>query len=374
MSSDLRSAFTRETDPRRAADALCAQWGDVAPRVLVFFAPHTLDGAVLSAHLRARFPAAEVVGCTTAGAFTAAEHDREGTSALALGPGLVRRAAAALVDLHHGEVDRAVRAAADQLSLRLERPLRELEPERYVGVALLEGLRGHEEAVNAELGNVAPLLPFVGGSAGDDGHFARTRVYRNGDESADGAVLLVLEVARPFRILKSHHFEPTGQRLTVTRASARVIHELDGRPALVAYAEALGLAPQQVGPDAFSTHPLGLEVRGEHWTRSPQQVLPGGAMRFYCEVLEGTELHVLRARDLVADTRASLEAAVRALGAAPAGGLYFNCILRRVELDRRGLHGEHLALLAGQQAAGFHTYGESYLGHINQTLTALLFG
>lgn len=373
MPTDPRSAFTRETDARRAAEALCAQWGDLAPRVLVFFAPPALDGAVLSAHLRARYPAAEVVGCTTAGAFTAAEQHREGTSALALGADVVRRAAACLLDFRHGEVERAVHAAAEQLSLRLGRPLRELEPERYVGVVLLEGLRGHEEAANAALGNVAPLLPFVGASAGDDCRYQQTRVYRNGDETADGAVLLVLELGRPFRVLKADHFEPSGRRLTVTRASARLIHELDGRPALAAYAEALGLAPGDVGPDTFSAHPLGLEVRGEHWTRSPQQLLPGGAMRFYCEVLEGTELHVLRARDLLADTRAALDGAERALGAPARGGLYFNCVLRRVELDRRALHAEHLALFAGQQLAGFHTYGESYLGHINQTLTALLF-
>jgi hypothetical protein len=56
------------------------------------------------------------------------------------------------------------------------------------------------------------------------------------------------------------------------------------------------------------------------------------------------------------------------------GGLAFNCILRRLDMDAQSLHAPFLRTFEGLQCAGFHTYGESYLGHINQTLTSVLMG
>ena len=50
----------------------------------------------------------------------------------------------------------------------------------------------------------------------------------------------------------------------------------------------------------------------------------------------------------------------------------FNCILRRLEMDADDSHGAFTECFDAP-TAGFHTYGESWLGHINQTLTAILF-
>jgi hypothetical protein len=47
--------------------------------------------------------------------------------------------------------------------------------------------------------------------------------------------------------------------------------------------------------------------------------------------------------------------------------------LRRLELDAKQRHEPFIASFAGLEMAGFHTYGESWLGHINQTLTGLWF-
>jgi hypothetical protein len=52
----------------------------------------------------------------------------------------------------------------------------------------------------------------------------------------------------------------------------------------------------------------------------------------------------------------------------------FNCILRRLELDANGSTQAFVQTFKEISAAGFHTYGESWLGHMNQTLTGVLFG
>jgi hypothetical protein len=52
----------------------------------------------------------------------------------------------------------------------------------------------------------------------------------------------------------------------------------------------------------------------------------------------------------------------------------FTCILRRPGLDATGQGQAFVEGLGGIPAGGFHAYGESWLGHVNQTLTAVVFG
>ena len=252
----------------------------------------------------------------------------------------------------------------------------EADPARFVGFVLIDGLNASEEAVNAALGNAAPFLSFVGGSAGDDLEFRRTRVFCDGEESDHGAVLLLVEMDAPFAVLKTCSFEPTPHLFAITKADAatRTVYEANGRPVLEAYAEAVGVEPGGVDSSVFVRHPLGITIDGQPWIRSPQQATDDGSLRFYCQVLEGVDLHVMTSGDLVADTRRAVDEARSALGGTVSGGVVFNCVLRRLELDALDAHEGFLGAFAGIPAAGFHTYGESWLAHINQTCTGVLVG
>ncbi len=121
-------------------------------------------------------------------------------------------------------------------------------------------------------------------------------------------------------------------------------------------------------------HPFGLMIDDKPWIRSPQRVLPDGGLRFYARVLEDEQIDVMQSTDLVADTAGSIARARSELKGQLSGGLAFNCVLRRLELDAGNRHGAFLATFGSTPVAGFHTYGESWLGHVNQTLTALWFG
>jgi hypothetical protein len=121
-------------------------------------------------------------------------------------------------------------------------------------------------------------------------------------------------------------------------------------------------------------HPVGLMIDGQPWIRSPQTVTPGGGIRFYAQILEGMEVQVMNPGDLVGETAASIAAARAELGGHASGAIWFNCILRRLEMEANGLSEAFLASLGQTPAAGFHTYGETWLGHVNQTLTGVLFG
>jgi len=146
--------------------------------------------------------------------------------------------------------------------------------------------------------------------------------------------------------------------------------EFDHKPALEAYAEVLGVPPA-AAPGRFFSHPLGLMVRGEPYVRSPQQA-DGSSVVFYCQIKQGMRLDVLEATDIVADTRRALEACKNA-GGEIRGLIEFQCILRTLQLRQEKRCQEYEALFAGIPTAGFSTYGEEYLGHMNQTSTMLLF-
>ena len=333
--SDIRSARSTHRDTQAAADELVAALAGHAPRAIAFFAAPHHDGRVLSHALMRAFPDAAVIGCSTAGELTQHASSTGSVTLVALGDGVVRRAACALARFGDG-VDAGIRAATETLSRALDVDLRRADPERYVGVVLVEGLKMKEEAANAALGDVAPLLSFVGGSAGDDGLFVETRVYCNGEVSDDGAALLLLDARVPFTISKTCSFEPKSRALVATRVDVpnRVVHELDGRPVLEVYAELVGRRPGELDADVFMTHPLGLMIDGQPWIRSPQRVLPDGGLKLYCQLLEGAEVHVMQSQDLIAETRAEIAKVRATLGGSLQGGLAFNCILRRLRRTR----------------------------------------
>ena len=374
MMEGFQSGLSSQANTEGVISDLVKQFQGCEPKAIVFFASHHHDGSAISGGLHKKFPAAEVIGCTTAGEFTELHGGVRSVSALAMPSSKVRRCAGAIARFEPG-IEGSVKAALGRISGKLEVDLRNADPKKYVGVVLIEGLRMKEELANEALGNEAPLLSFVGGSAGDNLEFKETRVFFNGEASNDGCALLLLEAAVPFVVAKTCSFRSTGKKFKVTKADVpnRVVHELDGRPVLEVYAEAAGVSKDKLDGAVFMKKPMGLMIDNAPWIRSPQQVLPTGGLKFYCKILEGMEIHLMEATQLVDDTRKALAKAAKDLNAPVSGGLVFNCILRRLELDSDKLHQPFLESFAGKKIAGFHTYGESYLGHINQTLTSLLF-
>lgn len=348
--------------------------GASAPRVVIFFAAIEHDGAVIGETLRARFSAAEILGCSSNGEFTDQGYGKGGVAALAFGEDVVEQAAAGLAMHDHG-IEPGIVDCTDRLGEKLKTPLRELDPQHYAGIALLEGAKGREEKINEALGNVAPLLGFVGGSAGDNLQFQRTWVYAEGRLESDATALLVLKLRVPFAIVKTCNFVATPVEFTVTRADPerRLIYELDGQPAIERYAAACGVRPEELGFSQYLTYPLGLMIDGEPWLRSAAG-LREGALFFACAVLEGMTLNLMQATDIVENARAAFERATVELGSPPRAALLFNCAYRMLEVQIKGVEVAYHAALSTVVHSGLHSNGESYLGHINQTLTGLVIG
>lgn len=372
------SAHSREKDSRKAAAEIISQFDGqlqgASPTAVFVFLSAAHDGTVIMSSLRERYPSAQAIGCTTAGEFVEREGSVGGVAAMAL-PASTARAAHAVVARFEGGVEAGILDAAKKLGKLAGAELKTLDPTRWVGVLLADGMGMKEEAINDALGVAAPQLVFVGGSAGDDLAFKQTLIFCNGEKSTDGVVLLLLDMAVPFTFAKTCSFEPTKHHFTITKAdeSNRTVYELNGKPAQEVYAKACGTTVDKLGSEVFMSHPVGMMLDGDPWIRSPYQLTPDGGLKFFCRITEGSEVYLMNSTDLVGETRAAMKRAARAVGGKPKGALAFNCILRRLELDATKAHDGFLKAFGGVPTLGFHTYGESYLGHVNQTCTALVF-
>jgi hypothetical protein len=241
-----------------------------------------------------------------------------------------------------------------------------MDPAQYVGIILFDGLSVAEEKVMDNLGNLTDLI-FVGGSAGDDLKFKQTQVFTRGKASSNAAVLALLKPAKGYEIIKTQSFKPLPKFLVADEVdeATRTVIKFNGKSAVAAYATATGTTVEKVA-DKFMSNPVGLMVGGEPFVRSPQQVKDGKIV-FYCNIKQGTKLALLEATDIIKDTRQAID---KAAGASAI--INFNCILRTLELEAKNLTGQYGQLFNNVPTIGFSTYGEAYLGHINQTATILV--
>ncbi len=117
-----------------------------------------------------------------------------------------------------------------------------------------------------------------------------------------------------------------------------------------------------------------LRIGGEYYVRSIQRADAEHNLIFFCAIDEGLVLTVGNGGDLVgemAGTFATLRERVPAVDFV----LACECILRRVEIENRGLREDMGSLMAANRVIGFHTYGEQFGSvHINQTITGIAVG
>jgi hypothetical protein len=364
---EVRSATTLTMSEVGAVDEIAAQVVQPGPFITLFFCSARYDLPRLAAELRRAFGTA-VYGATSAGQIGPTGFQRGGLTAVTIGAEHFRVTPFAIPSL--GLVAaRAATIAEEVRRIRATRP----PDSRAFGFLMVDGLSLSEERVVSSLYHALGDVPIVGGSAGDDLAFDKTHVFIDGAFAEDAALLLLCETAIPFRTFKSQHFAPTGRMLVVTGAEAdrRVVTEINGKPAAAEYARMIGRAPEELTASVFSEHPLLLRIDGDYYVRAIQRANADGTLTLFCAIEEGLVLHLGHGVDAVASLRTSL----RAGGRAPDLVLGCDCILRRIELEQRGLDAAVGALFAENRVFGFSTYGEQYNAlHVNQTLTGVSIG
>ena len=352
---------------------------DLADRLLAALAPHD-PGLVLLFGRRgdqlgpvgARLQQALGPNCTVTGCSSAGEIGPEGyasDSMVAIGfPGSSFRANAVILP------SLATLPVSDWMaSLRQHRRNFGADPGRSLfGLLLVDGMAGQEDALVATIDAALPSIPVLGGSAGDGLDFRRTTLLAEGEVGDDMAVFVLVETDLAVSEVTFAHFRPTETRAVVTAAipDKRRILELNAEPAADEYARLTGIERARLTPSEFAQFPLLLRMGRRHYVRAISALTDDGGLSLMSAIDPGTVLTLGHAEDM---TQGFAEA-MDSLPCTPLMVLGFDCILRRLALERAELTDTMSEMFMRYRVAGFNTYGEQHSSmHVNQTFVGLAF-
>ena len=364
---NFKIAKSEARDSSEAVKSIREQLSGVDACLVIYFVSSTYPVEKVAKEMAEAFTGARTVGCTSYGEMISGEIGQNSIVAMACDKATMKflqiEVLENIKENYSQAIDKAFKSFEDSTGISMH----QLDASRFVGMMMIDGLSGREEKINDYLGNLTNV-PFIGGSAADDFSFQTTWMFLDGKTYTNAAIFVLMEPANGYITLKTQSFNITDKKLIPTKVDEdrRLVIEFDGKPASEAYSEALGIPIDELAKD-LGEYPVGLIFdENNYFVRSPKQI-EGTAIAFYCLVKEGLEVRLLEHRDIVATTREDLQKCgkVQAL-------IDFNCAQRFTELVRNNQLKDYSEIFEGVSAVGFATYGESYIGHINQTSTILL--
>jgi hypothetical protein len=341
--------------------------GQSAQLVLVFGATSILQHPKVVHPIRKYYPAAQILGCSTAGEIcgTRVSDDSMVVTAIRFEHSRVRMAEFSLgtnPDSQQGG-EFLARALPHSVSAG------EGGPEQRLAhvLVLSDGLSVNgSDLVRGLMKHLPEGVAVTGGLAGDGARFGDTLVFRN-DTPEKGAIAAVglygsrLQVG--FGSLGG--WDPFGPERLVTRSKGNVLFELDGRPALGLYKQYLGEHAKGL-PATGLLFPLSVRAKqGE--TPLVRTILAVDeqqqSMTFAGDVPEGAHARFTKTNvDRLVDGAVGAARASRQSSAvAPELALLISGVGRKLVLKQRVEEEvEGVRSMVGEQAAltGFYSYGE----------------
>ena len=366
-SEPLITGFTQCSNPETAARELYKQLHHPDLDFVLFFCSANYNLHELGQSMSAYF-SQPVAGCTTAGEVTSDGYMQGSISAI----GFSKTAFSVKAQLLTGLDSFTFRDAQEVVSNLLE-GAENSDYNRSFAITLFDGLSSHEETVLMALNAALGAVPNFGGSAGDDIHLSNTHVFFNGRFYTRAAVVVLVTTDLAFEVFSTHHLQSEGQKLVVTRSTPaqRTVHELNGKSAVKAYADAIGLRVDELTNEIFALKPLAVKIGNDYFARSIQKITDDGGLMFYCAIENGIVLNTMLPGDMLVDLQTRLEHISRRLGSSQMI-IACDCFLRRLEIEYEQRTQEVSELYKIHNVVGFNSYGEQYGGvHVNQTFTGV---
>jgi hypothetical protein len=356
---------------QEAARQMVAHLGGLPQVTIVFSSIRFADPRLLSG-IRSVTEGAPLVGCTDAGGISTWGPIRQAVIVI----GLRGANAGFITGVAHG-LSRDPESAGRQLAADFKAG----EPGAMKAALIFpDGLAPNASAVLRGLQKgLGPQVPIVGGAAGDDFYFQRTFQYFDEDILTDSVpgVLLHGEIAVGVGV--RHGWVPLGRPHEVTKSSGQIVYELDGKPAVCLYEQALGITRKtwQTTPlaDTAMIYPIGFadDRQPECLLRTAIRVGEKGSLVCTGEVPQGSWVRLMIGgyESALAAAGKAAQQAAQAVGAHRFKGAFVfasggrhkmlgNESQGEIDIIRDSLGG------VGIRLGGFYGYGEQApVGSIN---------
>ncbi|WP_224369500.1 FIST signal transduction protein [Hyalangium versicolor] len=372
-----QKAWTREDGWRDTAQAgvgASAQW------VLMFGSRARMQEPSVLQQVRAWYPEAILVGCSTAGEIhgTAVSDDSLVVTAVAFERTRIRLAQARVESMEESQ------AAGASLARSL------LQPGLAHVLVLSDGLKVNgTELVRGLRANLPETVGMTGGLAGDGPDFQHTVVCVNG-LPAEGQVAAVGFYGERLRIGYGSlgGWDAFGPERLITRSRSNVLYELDGRSALELYKQYLGEHAAEL-PAAALRFPLALrsEKEGSGVVRTVLSIdEKEQSMTFAGDMPQGSYARLMKANfdRLIDGAAGAARAGLERLGSfQPELAVLISCVGRKLVLKQRveeEVEAVREVLGPRPTLTGFYSYGEicphgavTHCELHNQTMTITAF-
>ncbi|MDR2786421.1 MAG: methyl-accepting chemotaxis protein [Treponema sp.] len=344
-------------------------------KVIVYFFSVAFEEKEPQRALKRAFPQAICIGASMIGGWSTGGALETGITVMSLSSDEVAEVVTSFQTGAKADPARIARNAIDELKRKLG--ARTINPDEYLGFIFFDGLCLGEVIMKEFTLDKSLNLPFVGGAAADELTFTRTLVALDDRLSGDGLVVMILKMKVPFFFNHYVHYLPTNTGFIITRSETtkRVVWEINGQDAASYYAKTLGLSGvDKLNPGIYAKNPFGVKIGDSVYVRSPNAVIDGKGLQFYCYIEAGTKVFLLRQGDIISNAKKAVEEVQNFIPGKIQGSLLFNCVLRYLEIKELRKLDEFNKVFGGTNFIGFNTYGEELFTHHNQTLTAVFFG
>ena len=365
--TDVATASTALTD-RAAGEDLARQirsgLNGAEPDALLVFASSQNDYGALLRALDEGCRPRTMVGASSAGEFTADSAGTGHASAIALRSPNMQFAASLAPAMNGGRAEAARQLAAGFHGMT------SAEYRYRTAIVLVDALAGlAEDLVDQLTLATGGMYQFVGGGAGDDGHFAKTHVFFGTEAFSNAAVALEVLSNDPVGIGARHGWTPCGDALRVTASDQSCMVSLNISPAVEAFEEHAAMTDQRfdrTNPMPFFLHNIvGVRTEFGHKLRVPLGISEKGGVMCAAEVPTGSTAHIMsiEARSAAAAAAAAVRSALEQLeeaGSTPKAAVFFDCVATRLRLGQdfaRELEAVAEAL-GPVPFAGFNSYGQ----------------
>ncbi|ASJ74241.1 FIST N-terminal domain-containing protein [Granulosicoccus antarcticus] len=321
-------------------------------------------------------PALKFCGCSTSGEITPDGLQDDGIVAILLPARWFCVHTFVMQNIANLGMENIAQYTSDQRESFLD-SLPQTDPaQTQFALLLIDGLTYSEETVTVAIDRGLAGIPLIGGSAGDNLEFIKTWQISNGHACTGAAMLSLISCKLPCQVYTNNNFVPTEHKLVVTESdpNQRRISEFNAEPAAVAYANAIGMRPDELDAGSFASYSVIIRMGDKHYCRSIQQLNDDLSLTFFCAIDNGLVLTLARSEGMVSSSRQAIEELEHKIG--PIDVMFgFDCIYRKLDAQYRQTSHRIAELYKEKNFIGFNSYGEQYNSmHINHTFTGIAIG